>query len=147
MDPKLVEASHAMMSACGAAAVGFELCARRTQDHTIAVAARSAAAFLRQLCSAVLVASADRGISARSRGRTGDRLRWEWLASTATILDGKPDHRLLSECARILGGVDVESAKALGDGVIGRYRLALAEARSLASASEHMRCRMTAART
>lgn len=46
--------------------------------------------------------------------RRGGRLRWEWLASTGSMLDGTPDARLLAECAfladRILAEANVEPA-------------------------------------
>jgi hypothetical protein len=133
------DAALAIASACSAAAVGFDLCAVRTPDDMIAVAAKSAAAFLRSLLDATVAAADSAGIDARPRARTGDRLRWEWLASTATILDGAPDGRLVSECARILSEVDSVAAIGLEDGIAARFRLALAEAHSLASAIDQLR--------
>ena len=136
---KACEAALSIATACNAAAGGFDLCARRTQDETIAVATRNAAGFLRSLSEATIAAAAARGIDARPRARTCDRLRWEWLASTATVVDGTPDGRLLSECARILADVDTTGAVELGDGIAARFQIASAEAYSLASAVVHLR--------
>ena len=86
------------------------------------------------ITEATIAAAAAVGIDARPRARTCDRLRWEWLASTATVVDGSPDGRLLSECARILAGVDTKGATELGDGIAARFQIASAEAYSLASA-------------
>ena len=123
----------AIVSACNAAAVGFALCAARTRDETIAVAAKSAAAFLCTLRDGAIDAASAAGVDARPRARTTDHLRWEWLASTATVLDGSPDGRLANECARILSEIDVTSVLgALGDRVVARFRAAVAEACSLA---------------
>lgn len=134
-DPgKLPDAARAMVSACDAAAAGFDLCARRTDDETIAVAARSAAACVRALAGATVSAARGLGIDARPRARTCDRLRWEWLASTAMVVDGSADGRLLDECARVLADVDASAAVALGEELAARLRLASAEAYSLASA-------------
>jgi hypothetical protein len=35
----------------------------------------------------------------RTRSTCRERLRWEWLASSARLLDGAPERRLLAECA------------------------------------------------
>jgi hypothetical protein len=129
---KIADVALAITSACTAAAVGFELCALRTHDETIAVAATNAAAFLRSLAS-------ETGVDARPRARTCDRLRWEWLASTGTVLDGAPDRRLASECARLLAAVDVSEAGALANGILPRFRVAAAEAHSLAAAIAQLR--------
>lgn len=130
---KAGEAALALATACDVAADGFELCARRTRDETIAVAVQSAAAFLRALVDATVAAAAARGIDARPRRRTCERLRWEWLASTATVVDGTPCARLLSECARTLAAVDALGTAALGDGIVARFQVAAVEAYSLAS--------------
>ena len=141
---KTREAALSIATACNAAVGGFDLCARRTQDETIAVAAQNAAAHLRSLFHATIEAAAAKGIDARPRARTCDRLRWEWLASTATVLDGAPDRRLLSECARLLAAVDPAGAVELGEGIAARFLIASAEAYSLATATLHRRDRALA---
>ena len=137
----LIETARAITASCSAAIAGFELCVHRTGDATLAVAAGSAAAFLRVLREATIAAAETHGIDAEARSRTCERLRWEWLASTATVVDGVPDGRLLSECARILANA-LESATRvddLGDGIAARLLVASAEAYSLASALRHRR--------
>jgi hypothetical protein len=132
----VAEAALAIASACGAVVAGLDMCARRTRDEKIAVAARNAAGSLRALQEATIVAAAARGVDARPRARTCDRLRWEWLASTATVVDGNADARLLSECARILADAvaTTRSTNALGPEIAARLRLASAEACSLSLA-------------
>ncbi len=133
---ELAETAIAITSTCNAAIAGFELCARRTHDVTIAVAATSAADFLRVLVEATIAAAAERGIDAVARARTGDRLRWEWLASTATVVDGTSDARLLGEGARLVPETVTAAVNVgeLGESIGARLRVASAEAYSLASA-------------
>jgi hypothetical protein len=141
---KLADVVFSIAAACSGAIVGFDLCARRTRDETIAVAARCAAAFLRALLDATVEAAWFHGIEVRPRPRTGERMRWEWLASTATVVDGSTERRLLAECARILTEVDASAADALGDAIAARLRVASAEAYSLAAAAEQARERRLA---
>ncbi|MDF2696017.1 MAG: hypothetical protein K0S65_4400 [Labilithrix sp.] len=141
---QLSDVALTIVSACSGAAVGFDLCAQRTKDETIAVAARSAAVFLRALVDATVEAAWFHGLDVRPRTRMGDRLRWEWLASTATVVDGGAESRLFSECARMLASVDPTDATPLGDELTARFRVATAEAFSLASAAEQTRRRQLA---
>jgi hypothetical protein len=140
-----VAAYTTMTAAFSTAAIGFELLSRRTRDASVAVAVESAAHHLRSLLDVAVTAAAHRGIDARPRARTKDRLRWEWLASTAVVVDGESDRRLLSECARILGEAvhSVEKEREDGaprvdleDALDTRLRLASAEAFSLAHVVE-----------
>jgi hypothetical protein len=137
----VAEAALAIASACGAVVAGFEPCVRRTRDVKIAVAARNAAGSLKALQEATIAADDALGVDARPRARTCDRLRWEWLASTATVVDGSADARLLSGCARILSEVvaATRSTNALGPEIPARLRLAPAEACSLSLAVVHER--------
>ncbi len=113
----------------------------------IAVAAKSAASFLRSLRDATIVAASRWGIDARPRPRTCERLRWEWLASTATVVAGCPDARLIAECARILAETDTSAVRDLGEAITARFRLATAEAYSLASAIQQARRQVALAHT
>jgi hypothetical protein len=132
-----------MAAACSSAATGFELLVRRTRERSIAAAAKGAAAHLRSVAEAAVAEAAARGLDARLRARTGDRLRWEWLASTASVVDGSPDERVLEECARVLGDALPTVTRALAprgkdgraDHLCDRLRLASAEAYSLAHAA------------
>jgi hypothetical protein len=139
---RLAESALSVTSACAAAAAGFELCARRTRDATIGVAAASAAGVVRALSASIVTGAEARHIDARPRPRTCDRLRWEWLFSTGTVVDGHPERRLLAECARILGDTLAAAATlraGLGEEIAARLRLASAEAHSLALAVEYER--------
>ncbi len=137
----IAEGAVAITAACSAAIAGFELCASRGRDSRIAVAAKNASEALRVLFASVITAADDLGIDAHPRRRTCDRLRWEWLASTATVIDGHPEGRLLSECARVLSAVVATHPDILGDEIAGRIRAASAEAHSLAMAVEYERRR------
>lgn len=128
---------------CASVALGFDICARRTRDGNIAVAAESAARNLRSLAEALRLAEStpraahDTGRDAGIRPHTGQRLRWEWLASTATLVDGRADRRLLSECATTLAdAVATFDPELLGDALAARLRVASAEAFSLSLAVE-----------
>lgn len=138
---ELAERAIAITTACNAAIAGFEVCARRSRDARTAVAACNASEALRALYASAIVAAADRGIDAHPRKRTCDRLRWEWLASTAMVVDGSSDMRLLSECARILSDLVATDPNGLGDEISARIRIASAEAYSLALALEYERRR------
>src|SRR5258708_6889812 len=98
-------------SACLEAAAGFHVCARRTHDESVAVAARRESESL-QLATEMIAQRAEsrgrrapranRAKSPRSSRKRTCNLRWEWLASTAMVVDGRSDVRLLIEIARVL---------------------------------------------
>jgi hypothetical protein len=129
-----------LAAACTSAATGLELLVRRTREPSIAAAAKGAADNLRSVAGLAVSEAASRGLDALPRARTGDRLRWEWLASTASVLDGAADERVLEECARVLGEAIPTVTRALAprgkdksaDHLCDRLRLASAEAYSLA---------------
>jgi hypothetical protein len=125
-----------LVSAASSAVIGFDLCARRTRDKTIAVAAENAAASLRSLVEATTEIGGGLQANAAPRARTGERLRWEWLASTAMVVDGAAEGRLLSECARILGDAVVHTRASVDPTIAARFRVASAEAFSLAHTVE-----------
>lgn len=137
----LADTARSVVEACSSAITGLELCARRARDEATVVASASAADFLRALLAATGAVAAERGLDVEPRPRTGDRLRWEWLASTATAVDGAPEGRLLSECARVLSEALTAAVEidALGEGIAARLRVASAEAYSLASALRYRR--------
>ncbi len=140
--PGNADGAVAITTALTAAIAGFEVCARRSRDERTAVAARNAAEFLRVLFASAIALAEDLGIDAHPRKRTCDRLRWEWLASTATVVDGHADGRLLAECSRILTEIVASgAASALGEEIALRLRMASAEAYSLGLAAEYERRR------
>jgi hypothetical protein len=121
-----------LVSVAASAVIGYDLCARRTRDKTIAVAADNAAASLRSLVQATIEIARSLQTNAGPRARTGERLRWEWLASTAMVVDGAAEGRLLSECARILGDAVALTRRGVDPSIAARFRVASAEAFSLA---------------
>lgn len=88
------------IEACGALGVGFAALVRHVRtDASMAVARdfehaqRGSLADLQTLLGS--------GGPAPRRAGMGERLRWEWLASTGALLDGNPERRLLAECHRL----------------------------------------------
>jgi hypothetical protein len=144
----------AMTAACADAAVGYSVVARRSRDAAVGVAAASAGRHVHTLGDAAKTAASVRGLEVGSRASLrqdsrglrytssalGSRLRWEWLASTAGMLDGSFEVRLLSECARVLADAVAvvardEGSDGLEDFLVKNLRLASAEASSLARAA------------
>lgn len=103
-----------LANAIATARAAYALCARKTEDPNVAVAAENAAASLASSFAGHLAAP-----------RLGDRLRLEWVAAMPN-----PEAGLLGECARVLGDAIALSDANLAD----RIRLASAEAYSLARA-------------
>jgi len=126
---RTLDAAQRIASACHAAAFGYALAARHAEDVNVALAARQAGSFAKAIADALAAAH---GVSLRLR--TGDRLRWEWLASTSAMLDGQATVRLLRECARMLREslADASDAPAAVRPFVQKLRLASAEAASLA---------------
>jgi hypothetical protein len=123
------DAAQRIASACHAAAFGYALASLRAEDVNVALAARQAGAFARATADAITGCH-----PVTLRIRTGDRLRWEWLASSAAMLDGKPACRLLRECARLLSDAldDAADAPPSVRPYVHKLRMASAEAASLA---------------
>jgi hypothetical protein len=83
-------------------AVGFGVIAKTTRDAHLARECASLAAAHRAIAEEVAAVAATLGISVPSvRSTCGERLRWEWLASSARLLDGTAELRLVGECARL----------------------------------------------
>jgi hypothetical protein len=105
--------------------VGFAVIAKTTHDAHLARESGSLAAAHRAIAEEVAAVAATAGISVpRVRSTCGERLRWEWLASSARLLDGTPELRLLGECARlqreasaIAGSLPIEVAAAARNAV------------------------------
>lgn len=118
-----------LSATCRAAEATLGLAAERARDGSVAVAARSAAAFVARIRTDL----ATRTGSGAARLALHDRLRIEWLASS--FLPGRADARLLEEAARLLREAvamlpEAGPLAAEGD----RLRVASAEAWSLAHA-------------
>ena len=100
----------AVSKAVTIAHAAYRLCAKKTRDSNVAVAATNAAASLAATFDLTTL-------------RLGDRLRLEWLGAMRDA-----DALLLGECARVLGDAIAMTREApLSD----RIRLASAEAYSL----------------
>ncbi len=87
-----------------ACVVGLAVLARHGKDAPIATLAADLAEELRGVASTVrFVASAlGLGEDVHVRRSTCERLRWEWLASTGSLVDGSPAGRLRAECLAVL---------------------------------------------
>jgi hypothetical protein len=107
----------AVATAVATAFAAYQLCAKKTHDSNVAVAATNAATSLATAFDVTPL-------------RLGDRLRLEWLAAM-----GDADTRLLGECARVLGdAIAIATEERIGDRIRDRIRLASAEAYSLLQA-------------
>ena len=77
----------AISAACLDASLGLDLCAKRWNPSAAALALRC-----RMLAAQMRTPP---------RARMADRMRWEWLASTASLLEPTPERRLIAECLRV----------------------------------------------
>lgn len=131
-----VDLAERLASGCAQLAAGFDACARHARDAQISEPARR---FVEQIRATAAQAACLRAPDGKRGPRTSERLRWEWLASTATSIDGAPDARLVAECLRVARSASEDVAalqRALGRdprrqiaegiaGAIGRAREAL----------------------
>lgn len=101
-ETEVLERVRRMASACHSVTAGFHVCAKYTKNPVLAEMARSMAFEQGVLADEVARLAATLGAQSIPKGHTSDRLRWEWLASTATVLDGTSDVRLLAECVRMM---------------------------------------------
>lgn len=82
--------------------VGFGVLAKTAHGERVAQKSAALAAAHRAIADEIAAVAVTLGVGVpRVRSTCGDRLRWEWLASSARLLDGAPDVRLLAECARL----------------------------------------------
>lgn len=93
-------------------AVGYAVTARHASDEGLVAECVSLASLHRAVASelASLLASAG-APPPRIITTCGERLRWEWLASSARLIDGASESRLLAECARIRSEADDAAAE------------------------------------
>lgn len=83
-------------------ALGFAVVAKRASNETTAEAAGTLEMVHGAIAGEVARVALSRGGSApRIKASCGDRLRWEWLASSSRWLEGGPEARLLAECERL----------------------------------------------
>lgn len=107
----IVEASsdelRLIASATLAAANGFEVCGKRARTKDVALRMASLATDARALAGAI-GACVPGGVRKPS---TSERLRWEWLASTAALLDGGAEGRVADEANRHLTAASTAAAR------------------------------------
>lgn len=96
-------------------ALGFAVVAKRASNATIAEGARTLEMVHGAIAGEVARVALSRGGSApRTKASCGDRLRWEWLASSSRWLDGgRSETRLLDECERLAQMAMASAAAAL----------------------------------
>lgn len=92
-------------------AVGYAVTARHTLDEHLAAKCSALAGLHRVIAAdlAMLIALSG-ALPPRVTSTCGERLRWEWLASSARLIDGAAEDRLLAECARIQHEADDAAA-------------------------------------
>jgi hypothetical protein len=109
----------AFIRATQAAAVGLEIGGRRAQTRDMSERMTRLACDIRALAEGL-------GTSVR-RPSTSERLRWEWLASTSTVLDGGPERRIADEAVRTLEAALEDADEDLAP----KLRRAVAQCRAL----------------
>ena len=98
-------------------AAGYAVTARHASDEGLVAECLSLASLHRAVASDVASLLASAGAPPpRIITTCGERLRWEWLASSARLIDGVAENRLLAECARIRGEADVAAVVLLRAG-------------------------------
>jgi hypothetical protein len=94
--PSSADVARVIARACHAAASGLDVTARRGGDAGVSAQLVRAAQRTRTAAEAA-AALVPEGVRAPSMS---ERLRWEWLASTAALVDGAPERRLVEEAYR-----------------------------------------------
>lgn len=89
---------RAFAAAAEAAAQGLAVCARRARSREIA----EQSALLGEAMRTAAERAKELVPGGVRRPTTSERLRWEWLASTGSLLDGGAERRLAGELARHL---------------------------------------------
>lgn len=98
--------------ACSNLALGYAVTAKHARDEHVADHAVMLADAYRSLSAHIAGLALSLGSTPpRTKATCGERLRWEWLASSARLLDGAPDERLLAECARAREAADAATAE------------------------------------
>ena len=110
-----IDGVRSVASAAQAAAVGFDVCARRARTKDV---------IERMTRLAIEARAHAEHAGARVPGgirkpTTSERMRWEWLASTAALLDGGVEGRLAEEATRLLG-IAAEAAERIDDDALVR---------------------------
>lgn len=123
------EALRAIASAAQAAYLGFEVCARRAV--TKETAARMT--WLADEARAIANAAGERVPGGFRKPTTSERMRWEWLASTAALLDGGAEGRVAAEASRHLMVAASSAARMDDAGLVRRIERLAATSRAAAA--------------
>lgn len=111
------------------ASVGFEVCARRAETRELAGRMTRLASEAR----AIAESAAARVPGGVRRPSTSERMRWEWLASTAALLDGGVGGRVAEEALRHLAIAEELAANIDLDDLLGRIERLAATGRGVAA--------------
>jgi hypothetical protein len=118
-----------IVSAAQAASIGFDVCARRASTKEISQRMRWLASEARAIAE-----SAATRVPGGVRGpTTSERMRWEWLASTAALLDGGAEGRLADEAKRHVAIAEERAAKLDDDALLDRIAQLAATSRAVAA--------------
>jgi len=91
-----------LATTCASLAHGFAVLSRNLGDPRSVERSLAIASVHAELAEMVGSVAAIMGfVTPRTKSTCGERLRWEWLASSARLTDGASDKRLLDECARL----------------------------------------------
>lgn len=121
----LRKVAEAMQSA----SLGFDVCARRATEK--GVAARMSR--LADEARAIAEAAAAKVTGGVRKPTTSERMRWEWLASTAALLDGGVEGRIADEANRHLVLAEACAARFDDDAIIERVTRFAASSRTVAA--------------
>lgn len=123
------EEQRRIAAAMQSASLGFDVCARRATDRKNAERMTWLAGEARAIAELV----ADKVAGGVRRPTTSERMRWEWLASTAALLDGGADGRIAEEANRHLAIAEESAARIDDDEVLDRIARLAATSRAAAA--------------
>jgi hypothetical protein len=115
--------------AAQAASLGFDVCAKRAGTKELGARMTSLADEARSIAEAA-AAKVPGGVR---RPTTSERMRWEWLASTATLLDGGAEGRVAQESNRHLALAEASAARLDDDELLQRIEELAASSRAAAA--------------
>lgn len=121
----LRKVAEAMQSA----SLGFDICARRANEKKIAERMGWLADEARAIADAA-AAKVDGGVRKPS---TSERMRWEWLASTAALLDGGAGGRIADEANRHVTIAEESAGRIDEDEILERIARLAASSRAAAA--------------
>lgn len=126
-----VDELRAIASAAMAAAAGFDVCARRARAEEVGERMAALAEGAKRVAedAAAQVPGGVRKLT------TSERMRWEWLASTAALLDGGAEGRVAEEANRHLAIAQGAAAHLSDEELVRRIDRLAASSRAAVAAS------------